>query len=144
MTNLVLMGLVMGICCAAGVFCASDAYGAPLIEYPPEVMEAFRKEPPLNQRDIDAFIKFAPSMKLAPNGQIDTSPMRGSGVSEMRGSYVMAKLAYAIAMAMDPNQGQLLMQLSSAPSFMTPSAKEIELAQKNMEKLKTALNIPAF
>ena len=118
------------------------AFEAHAIGITPEMAAAFAKEPPLTQKDINAFIKFAPEMQLKDDGTVNTSPITRAGLSEMRGSYVMIKLPFAYAMAADPDQGAMLMQLTQAPASLKPSTAEINLIKKNFDALSKAMGVP--
>ncbi len=104
---------------------------------PPEVLEALAKEPPLTQADVEAYLKIMPEMPKAMNDpSILIKAYEGAGLTEVRFSYVVSKIALAQAMSMGASAEQL--GLDRLPEVLRPTEADRELVNKNKEALGKA------
>lgn len=104
-----------------------------------EVETAFAKEKPLTQTDIDTFIKIGPQMvQLSQTNDIVAAEkiIREAGWSEIRGSYITAKISNAYAMNADPEFAQMIMEAAGMPQILLPTDAELKLVADNMDKLE--------
>lgn len=106
-------------------------------QIPPEVLEALQKEPPLSQADVDAYLKIMPEMPKAmsdPNALVKA--YEAAGLTEVRFSYIVSKIALAQAMNMGAKASDL--QLDQLPEVLRPTDADVALVKKNMDALNKA------
>lgn len=107
-------------------------------QIPPEMVEAFAKEKPLTQADVDAYIKMMPELaKAGGNPEAATKVYKDAGLSEIRFSYIMTKVSLGMSLGMGMTAEQL--GLGDMPEAILPNKEEIELVKKNQEKVQAAL-----
>lgn len=107
-------------------------------QVPEAALAEMQKEGPLTQADVDIYIKLLPTMGQAMTGGADglKSIHEASGLSEVRLSMVMTKVALSQALASGLTMEQLNAQ--QIPDVMKPTDAEVELVKKNMDKLNKA------
>ena len=106
-------------------------------DIPPAVAQALDREPPLSQADIDACIKIMPELtRLLSDPMSAEQVAAGLNLSQIRFSYIMAKvpLAMALASGADPK----ILGLDSLPQALRPSQKELRLVKDNLDALSAA------
>ena len=104
---------------------------------PPEMLEALAKEKPMAQADIDGYIKAMPVMVKAMTDQNAAAEMfKAAGMTEVRFSYVAAKVGLGMALASGATPEQ--MQMDQIPEIIRPSKADIDLVKKNMDALQKA------
>ncbi|UQZ89033.1 hypothetical protein C4J81_07400 [Deltaproteobacteria bacterium Smac51] len=132
-TLAVALGLMM-LTLSANVALAQIPGGASI---PPEVLDALKSEPPLSQADVDAYLKIMPDM---PKAMSDPSALvkayEAAGLSEVRFSYIVSKIALAQAMNMGATAEQL--NINQLPDVLRPTDADKELVKKNMDALNKA------
>lgn len=103
-----------------------------------DILAVLKKEPPLTQEEIDIFIKIAPALKEADNKDKSKLPsiFKEAGLSDIRGIYVMFKVAGAMANLV---QGVPLNQI---PELHRPTPQEVELVKKNQAALTKLIPQP--
>lgn len=126
--------LILGLAFSSSMALAQVA---PMGALPPEMVTALEKEKPLAQADIDAYLKVLPKM-----GQVAADPTaaaklyQDAGMTEIRFSYVAAKVGLGMALASGATPQQL--NLDQMPAVLKPSDAEVELVKKNLDKLQKA------
>ena len=103
-----------------------------------EVEAAFAKEKPITQADIDTFIKIGPQMVQASQSNDIAAAekiIKDAGWSEIRGSYVTAKISNAYAMNANPEFAQMIMEAAGMPQILLPSPAELKLVADSMDEL---------
>ena len=107
-------------------------------QIPPEMVEAFAKEKPLTQADVDAFVKIMPEMaKTGGSPDAVAKLYKDAGLSETRATYVMTKVSLGLSMGMGVTAEQ--MGMGNMPEAVLPTKDEVELVKKNQEKVQGAL-----
>jgi len=106
-------------------------------QVPAEMIEAFKKQAPLAQKDIDSYIKIMGQMAAV---QADPSKAadiyKAEGWDEIRVSYVATKISLAQVLETGATLEQLGMK--DVPEVMLPTKAEIELVKKNQGALQKA------
>lgn len=103
-------------------------------QIPAEMLAELKKEPPLAQADIDAYLKLMPQLvKGVANEEAFNKLLADAGLSQARFTMATSKISLAQAMAM----GVTLDQINAAqlPDEMKPTDADVELVKKNKEKL---------
>ena len=102
---------------------------------PPEVLAALAKEPPISQADLDAYLKALPQMLKAMTDEAAAAEMlKTAGMTDMRFSYVAAKINLAMNLAAGATPEQLGM--SQIPDVIKPTQAEQDLVKKNLPALQ--------
>ena len=99
---------------------------------------ALAKEPPLAQADVDAFIAYGPALIKAFNlndAQTAETVLNRTGWSKTRSSYVISKISYGYAVAIQPRAAKTMLESAGIPAVLMPSATELELIKQNMPAL---------
>ena len=117
---------------------AQESTRAPI---PPALVSALDHEPPLNQADVDAYIRIIPEIipelaKLFHDPQSAEQLAAGLNLSQIRFYYIMAKvpLTMALASGVDPKN----LGLDSLPKALSPSSRELRLVKNNLKALNEA------
>ena len=110
------------------------------------MIEAMRTEPPLNQKDIEAFAKLPPTPdleKYANDEKAFAKLVNDAGTSVERFQYCSAKLSLGLLMLMMPTlmTREKAMEGGQVPEFMIPSDDELKLIEKNMDVITTFMPI---
>lgn len=106
----------------------------PAAAFPPQALEMFKKEPPLAQKDIDAYIIVLPKVVDALNDPAAGAEVfADSGFTPIRFSYVSSKIGIGQGLAMGASPDD--MQLGDIPEVLRPSEAEISLIKKNLDSL---------
>lgn len=99
---------------------------------------ALANEPPITQQDIDTFVKIGPDMVKAAtaNDQAKAAELLGqAGWSEIRGSYVTAKISNAYAISLYPDMATSMLRDAGMPEVLMPTEAELKLVQQNRATL---------
>lgn len=130
----IVLGLVLT--CGSG-FAATEAEMEQMMAAARAMMA---NEPPLNQTDIDSFIKMAPQiMVVAEDPNAIFKLYQDNNVSPQRFGIVSSKITVGLAMA----QGATREQLGAGGAdmdFMIPNDAELKLIIDNAEELINALS----
>jgi len=131
--TLTFLVLILGAAQPVLVMAQEGVYSA----IPPAVIEALGQEPPLGQADVDAYVKIMPELTRLLNDPQSAGPLAaGLNLSQLRFSYIMAKvpLTMALASGADPKT----LGLDSLPKVLHPSPKELRLVKNNLKILSAA------
>ncbi|MDR0882489.1 MAG: hypothetical protein LBP55_08100 [Candidatus Adiutrix sp.] len=104
---------------------------------PPELEAALKKEPPLTQTDIDAYLKILPQLGSVLSDPAAIAKLSESaGLTDVRFNYITAKIGVSQALAQGATAEQI--GLSNFPEVLRPSETEITLVKTNIPKLMEA------
>ena len=104
---------------------------------PPEVEAAMKKEPPLAQADIDAYLKIMPQLGPVVSDPAAIAKLyEGAGLTEIRFGYLSTKIGLGLALAQGATAEQL--GIANLPAVLKPSEAEIALVKTNAAKLMEA------
>ena len=134
----IILLFVLSLACGAAFAAEAD---------PPDaeeraMLEAMRKEPPLNQKDIDIFIKLAPDIEKYENDEKALAKLiTDAGIPLQRFQYAGAKLGVGILMLMMPEvmTREKILESGETPEFMIPGDDELKLIEKNMDVIKALM-----
>lgn len=125
----------------SGPVFATDVYTIPG-QLPPEVTALFEKEPPLTQKDIDAFARFYPQIQKMTSEEkngvkvVDNAVFAKEGITPARGSYVFTKVPVVYAVIEVPEEYRLMVvKMGGIPAPLLPNKDELVLVQKNLGRL---------
>ncbi len=131
---LLAMVMVMGLVLSASLAIAQAPAAGTI---PPEALAALQKEKPLAQADVDSYVKIMPQMaKVMSDPAAIAKLYEGAGLSEVRFSLISAKIGLGMALASGATAEQI--NLNQIPEVLRPSATEIDLVKKNLDKLQKA------
>lgn len=103
-----------------------------------EAVAAFKTEPPLSQKDINAYIKIVPELATVGTDQSKVPAiLKKVGLSEIRGAYVAAKVGIAMMTIQAGEQAKTM--LAQVPEYFHPSPEELELVKKNQAAITKAI-----
>ncbi len=121
---------------ALALFLPAGAALAQMGAFPPEVMAALQKEPPVTNADIDAYIKMLPQMPAALSGGEAglVKLYEGLGLTQMRFTYIMSKIGIAHSLAMGRFNAERL-DTEGVPEFLRPTDAEKALVAGRMDEL---------
>ena len=103
-------------------------------QIPPEALEELKKEPPLAQADIDAYLKLMPKLMKGVASEDEFNKLLTEvGLSQTRFAMATSKISLAQALAL----GATLDQFNAAqlPDEMKPTDADVALVKKNSDKL---------
>lgn len=104
---------------------------------PADIAAAMEKEKPLAQADIDAYLKILPKMGAVAQDPAAVAKLyEGAGLSEVRFSYISAKVGLGMALAAGATAQQLNME--QMPEVLRPTDEEVALVKKNLSALQKA------
>jgi hypothetical protein len=121
---------------ALALFLPAGAALAQMSAFPPAVLEAMRKEPPVTAADLDLYIKALPQMPQAIQGGEEglVTLYENLGLSQMRFTYIMSKIGIAHSLAMGrftPEE----MDKEGIPQFLRPTEAEKAMVDGRMDEL---------
>lgn len=103
-----------------------------------EAKQAFAKEKPLTQADIDLFIKMAPRVFATENPNEGAKFFKEAGLTDTRGAYIMTKVSLAMMQIEGESNSANIM--AGVPEPMRPTKAEMELVTKNRAALDKVVN----
>lgn len=113
---------------AVGVASAADH---PM--FPKEVLDVWAKEAPLNQNDIDTYIKF---LNFSGTAEEAVKTFQDAGLTQERYGLVSTKITSGMMLAMGMSVEDLGMK--DFPAVVIPSGTEIDLIKANLPKIQEA------
>ena len=101
------------------------------------MMEAFKKEAPLTQKDVDIFIKMMPELSKVANDEAKVLEIiKKNGLTEMRGAYVSAKMGVAFMALSQGGAEAIDAMMAQVPEQIRPTKSELDLVKKNQDAIQ--------
>ena len=107
-------------------------------EATPEQVEAFfKRQDPLHQNDIDAFIQHADALMNATDDAAFKAACKNAGFSSnIRGIFVKTKLELGYRMLEEPDYAEFVATQIDLPAALVPTAADMDLIKRNKRSLK--------
>lgn len=124
---LMMLGLILALSTANIAMAQAGAF-------PQEALDAFAKEPPLTQADVDLYMKAMPKIPAAiGNPQALEQLYTDLGLTEIRFSFIVARIGIAHSLALNVSPEQL--GLANLPEIVRPTESDKALVAKNLDEL---------
>ena len=102
-----------------------------------KMLEAFKKEAPLTQKDVEIFIKMMPELSKVANDEAKVlGIIKKHGLTEMRGAYVSAKMGVAFMALSQGGEEAVEAMMAQVPEQIRPTKSELELVKKNQDAIQ--------
>ena len=135
-------GKFFGLVCGLTLLLAGAAFGQS--EADVKMMEAFSREAPLSQKDVDVYLEAFPLLKQSGEAGRNrvAEVFEKAGLNEVRGIYVVAKISQSYAvLEFEKELGAEAAESyrDSLEDAFKPTTDEVALVRKNKDKLDAAM-----